>query len=103
MQQVYSFDPLANITNSNLILGGEALLWTEQAGPENLDPIAWPRAASVAEVFWTGATLPSGKAANVAEALPRLHDVRYRFVQRGINAINLQPYWCAVRPDACDL
>lgn len=29
---------------------GEQLLWTEQSGPENLDPIVWPRAASSAEV-----------------------------------------------------
>jgi len=25
-------------------------LWTEQAGPQNLDPIVWPRAAVSAEV-----------------------------------------------------
>lgn len=29
---------------------GEHLLWTEQSGPSNLDPIMWPRAASSAEV-----------------------------------------------------
>ena len=29
---------------------GEQALWTEQSGPENLDPIVWPRAASSAEV-----------------------------------------------------
>ena len=33
---------------------GEQLLWTEQSGPQNLDPIVWPRAAASAEVFWTG-------------------------------------------------
>ena len=31
----------------------EQLLWTEQSGPENLDPIVWPRAASSAEVGHT--------------------------------------------------
>lgn len=81
---------------------GQQLLWTEQSGPQNLEPIAWPRAAASAEVFWTGATLPSGNARNVADALPRLHDLRYRLVQRGVNAISLQPMWCALRPGACD-
>lgn len=35
-------------------------LWSEQSSPENLDSIVWPRLASAAEVFWTGATLPDG-------------------------------------------
>lgn len=76
---------------------GQSLLWTEQSDPSNLDPILWPRAAAVAEVFWTGASR------NVTEALPRLHDVRYRMVQRGVRAIALQPLWCALRPYLCDL
>ncbi|KAG1862633.1 glycoside hydrolase family 20 protein [Suillus subluteus] len=100
----YTFDPLANLTEAQyeLVLGGEQLLWSEQSGPQNVDPIVWPRAASSAEIFWS-AKQPSGAALNVTEALPRLHDVRYRMVQRGINAIPLQPQWCALRPDACDL
>ncbi|KAF8827998.1 hypothetical protein HHX47_DHR4000559 [Lentinula edodes] len=83
---------------------GEQLLWTEQSGPENLDSIVWPRAASSAEIFWTGDTLPDGfdRVGNISEALPRLHDVRYRMVQRGIKAIRLQPEWCALRPQMCD-
>jgi len=99
-QKAYSFDPLANLTSAqtSLVLGGQQALWTEQSGPENLDSIVWPRAVASAEVFWTGASRPS-----VQEALPRLHDVRYRFVQRGVKAINLQPLWCALRPGQCDL
>ncbi|KIP03087.1 glycoside hydrolase family 20 protein [Phlebiopsis gigantea 11061_1 CR5-6] len=104
-QKSYTFDPLANITESqqHLVMGGQQLLWTEQSGPENLDAIAWPRAASSAEVFWTGATLPDGTPRNVSSALPRLHDFRFRMVQRGIRAIPLQPLWCALRPGLCDL
>jgi hexosaminidase len=82
--------------HSHLLLG-QSLLWTEQSDPSNLDPVVWPRAAASAEVFWTGANR------NVTEALPRLHDIRYRMVQRGVRAIALQPEWCAVRPYACDL
>ncbi|EJU02942.1 N-acetylhexosaminidase [Dacryopinax primogenitus] len=104
-QKAYSFDPLQNLTASqySLVLGGQQLLWTEQSGPENVDPIIWPRAAASAEVFWTGANGPDGLPRNSSEALERLHDVRYRMVARGINAINLQPEWCALRPGECNL
>ncbi|KLO15933.1 beta-hexosaminidase [Schizopora paradoxa] len=103
-QKIYSFDPLANLTadEASLVLGGQIPLWSEQSGPENLDSIAWPRTASAAEVFWTGGTLDD-PLRNLSSALPRLHDVRYRMVQRGVNAIHLQPEFCALRPGACDL
>ncbi|KAH9990282.1 N-acetylhexosaminidase [Russula vinacea] len=98
-QNAYTFDPTANLsaTEAKLVLGGQQLLWTEQSGPENLDPIVWPRAAASAEVFWTG---PGG---DVRTALPRLHELGYRFRRRGVRAISLQPEWCALRPFACDL
>ncbi|KAL4256946.1 Beta-hexosaminidase [Pleurotus pulmonarius] len=98
-QKSYSFDPTASLTadQANLVLGGQHLLWTEQSGPENLDPVVWPRAASSAELFWTG------PGQNAGAALPRLHDVAYRMRRRGVNAIALQPQWCALRPGACDL
>lgn len=96
---------MANISASqaHLVLGGQSLLWAEQSGPDNLDTIVWPRAAASAEVFWTGGKLPDGTAVSTKEALPRLHDIRYRMVQRGVKAVNLQPHWCALRPDKCDL
>lgn len=39
----YSFDPYANLSadQEHLVLGGQALLWSEQADPNNLDAIAW--------------------------------------------------------------
>ncbi|EKM49790.1 glycoside hydrolase family 20 protein [Phanerochaete carnosa HHB-10118-sp] len=104
-QKSYTFDPYANISESmqHLVLGGQQLLWTEQSSPENMDSIIWPRAASSAEVFWTGATLPDGSPRNGSSALPRLHDFRFRMVQRGVRAIPLQPLWCALRPGLCNL
>jgi hexosaminidase len=103
-QKAYTFNPLANITSAqtSLVLGGEQLLWSEQSGPENIDSIVWPRAAASAEIFWTGAKLPDGTPLNVKSALSRLHDIRYRMVQRGIKAINLQPQWCALRDGQCN-
>jgi len=98
-QYSYSFDPTANLTDAQaeLVLGGQHLLWTEQSSPSNLDPIVWPRAASSAELFWSGPGL------NISTALPRLHDLSFRFQQRGVNTIPLQPLWCALRPGVCDL
>ncbi|KAJ7626592.1 N-acetylhexosaminidase [Mycena polygramma] len=98
-QHAYTFDPVANLTSAQAerVLGGQSLLWTEQSGPENLDSTTWPRAASTAELFWSG---PGG---DVEKALPRLHEEVYRFRQRGVAANALQPEWCALRPGACDL
>ncbi|KAF9464152.1 N-acetylhexosaminidase [Collybia nuda] len=98
-QKAYSFNPVANLTaeQSALVLGGQHLLWTEQSSPHNMDPVIWPRAASSAELFWSG---PGG---DVGKALPRLHDVSFRFNQRGVKTIALQPLWCALRAGACDL
>ncbi|KAK0487111.1 N-acetylhexosaminidase [Armillaria novae-zelandiae] len=97
-QKAYSFDPTANLTEeqSKLVLGGQHLLWTEQSSPSNLDPVVWPRAGASAEIFW------SGPGRNGTEALSRLHDVAFRFNQRGVAAIALQPLWCALRPGSCD-
>ena len=79
------------------MLGGQQLLWTEQASQNNIDSIVWPRAAASAEVFW------SGRGGDTKAALARLHDLAYRIIKRGVNAIALQPEWCALRPNACDI
>ncbi|KAF8195383.1 glycoside hydrolase family 20 protein [Pholiota molesta] len=104
-QKAYTFDPLASLTEAQTSLSlvvCQQLLWTEQSGPENMDSIIWPRAAASAEIFWTGPTLPDGSPLNGTTALPRLHDVRFRMVQRGIGAIALQPQWCALRDGQCN-
>jgi hexosaminidase len=77
----------------------------------NLESVMWPRAAALAEVFWTGAgdgEYPRSKFIMTSsdsklmigsvEAYPRMHDVRYRMVDRGVRAEPLQPHWCALRP-----
>ena len=81
-------------------------MWTELSSPQNLDPITWPRAAASAEVFWSFpvSTTNSSEALNTSatNALARMHDVRYRMVQRGVNAIVIQAEWCALRDGLCN-
>ena len=89
--------------SAHALVAGQQLLWTEQSDANNLDPIVWPRAATSAEIFWTGAKQPNGAPLDGTEAMPRLHEMRYRMVQRGIKAIALQPQWCALRPGLCNL
>lgn len=102
-ERIYSFDPTANVTaeQQHLVMGGQTLLWSEQSDPSNLDPFSWPRAAAAAEVFWTGAKHGIGQARSAKEALPRLHEWRFRAVERGVKAIPLQPEWCARHPGKC--
>jgi N-acetyl-beta-hexosaminidase len=33
---------------------GQASLWTEQTDSMNMETVMWPRAAALAELFWTG-------------------------------------------------
>ncbi|TRM56960.1 glycoside hydrolase family 20 protein [Schizophyllum amplum] len=81
---------------ASLVMGGQQLLWTEQVGPESLDSTV------SAETFWT-ATQPDGSVLDVNTALPRLHELRYRLLEKGVGAKALQPEWCAMRPFLCNL
>jgi len=55
----YGIDPLAGPAaeltpeQSAHILGGEACMWAELVGAETVDSRVWPRAAAIAERFWS--------------------------------------------------
>jgi hexosaminidase len=56
----YAVDPLggpdaANLTpeQASRIMGGEACMWSELAGPETVDSRIWPRTAAIAERLWS--------------------------------------------------
>lgn len=54
----YRNDPLSLETEltreeKNLVLGGEAVMWSEFVSPENIDSRIWPRTAAIAERLWS--------------------------------------------------
>jgi hexosaminidase len=55
----YKVDPMEGETaglaeeQKSRILGGEACMWAEYVAPENVDSRIWPRAAAIAERFWS--------------------------------------------------
>jgi hexosaminidase len=56
--QHYLNDPIPenaplSAEEQKLILGGEATMWSEWVSPETIDSRIWPRAAAIAERFWS--------------------------------------------------
>lgn len=88
--------------NPPLTPPGQASVWAEQTDESNIDSQIWPRAAAFAEVFWTGGGA-KGFPLSAVSATGRLHDIRYRIVDKGVRAIPIQPEWCALRPGLCNL
>lgn len=85
---VYAFDPLAGVPANltQLVLGGEVHLWSEQADGANVDGLLWPRAAAAAEVLWSGRHDTAGQNRSEVDAAPRLAEMRERMVLGGVQA-----------------
>lgn len=63
----------------DLLLGGEACMWTEYADETNVIQQSWPQASAVAEVLWS-------RAGNTTEAAARLEEHVCRMRRRGVPA-----------------
>ncbi|KAJ4457813.1 putative Beta-hexosaminidase subunit A1 [Paratrimastix pyriformis] len=65
--------------NANLILGGEACMWAEQA---SFDERVWPRSGATAERLWS----PAAATSDLKAAAPRLDMMSCRMKRRGIHS-----------------
>lgn len=56
IHSLVSFDPYKGVKTSqrHLVLGGETVLWSETTDETNVDSKIWPRAAAIAEIYWSG-------------------------------------------------
>ncbi|KOC64317.1 Chitooligosaccharidolytic beta-N-acetylglucosaminidase, partial [Habropoda laboriosa] len=100
-QKIYDNSPLKILgsqrleSKKNLILGGEAALWTEQADSATIDAKIWPRAAALGERLWAEPN------STWIHAVQRMLRHRERYVKRGITAESLQPEWCLQNQGHC--
>jgi hexosaminidase len=54
MKKTYSYDPMPEGIDPNLVLGNQGNLWTEQLQTmRNVQYMTWPRAAAIAESSWS--------------------------------------------------
>jgi hexosaminidase len=63
-----------------LVLGGEATMWSEWVTPETIDSRIWPRTAAIAERLWSPATIR-----DVPEMYRRLAIVSQRLEESGLH------------------
>ncbi len=80
----YLNDPLPpdsplDMSEQELILGGEATMWAEFVSPEIIDSRIWPRTAAIAERFWS-----SGSIRDVDEMYRRLKITSFRLEELGL-------------------
>ncbi|CAH2991416.1 unnamed protein product [Chilo suppressalis] len=95
-QKVYDNSPAAMaLHHKDLILGGEAALWSEQSDASTLDNRLWPRAAALAERLWAEPAL------TWRDAEYRMLHARERLVRMGIQADSIQPEWCYQNEGYC--
>ncbi|XP_077296099.1 beta-hexosaminidase 1 isoform X2 [Arctopsyche grandis] len=95
-QKVYDNSPKQMAgAHGNLILGGEAALWAEQADTSNLDNRLWPRAGAMAERLWAEPNTTWRSAER------RMLHYRERLVNMGVLADSLQPEWCYQNEGYC--
>jgi hexosaminidase len=83
-KELYNCDPHkfnGSPQQKELVLGGEAAMWSEYVDSGNVVSRVYPRASAMAEKLWSDESLT-----DTVEAARRLEEFRCRLVRRGISA-----------------
>ncbi len=88
----YLNDPLPAGTDlspdeEDLILGGEATMWSEIIDTETIDSRIWPRTAAIAERFWSPASVR-----DVDDMYRRIKVFSYQLEELGLTHLKNAPY-----------
>ncbi|KAK9684152.1 hypothetical protein RND81_10G190100 [Saponaria officinalis] len=87
-ETVYNAEPLkgiSNVTEQQMILGGEVCTWGERVDTSDIFQTIWPRAAAAAERLWSNREVISSR--NITQTiLPRLQYFRCLLNMRGVQA-----------------
>lgn len=83
LSRVLAFDPIPpglDSSAANLILGGEANIWTEYITTANFDPMVFPRLLGMSQALWSGAPVDTASwlAQLRTREIPRLEVIGVR-------------------------
>lgn len=97
-ESLYMYRPWADapLSSKDLILGGEACLWTDTVSGDKIDYLVWPQAAALAGRLWSDPHV-----SDLSNATMRMSFFRERLVERGIKASPIGPKWCYQNPGMC--
>lgn len=103
-QRIYDYDFELNQTDAQLkhIIGASAPLWSEQVDDTIISGKAWPRAAALGELVWSGNKDPKTGKKRTTEFTQRFFNFREYLVALGIPATPVTSKYCLQHPHACD-
>ncbi|KAI8563771.1 hypothetical protein RHMOL_Rhmol03G0134700 [Rhododendron molle] len=97
---VYNAEPLegiSDVSEQQLVLGGEVCMWGETADASVVQQTIWPRAAAAAERLWSKREAISTRNINIT-ALPRLEYFRCLLTRRGVPAAPVTNFYARSPP-----
>lgn len=96
---IYSLEPTDHIPEEDgSVLGGEVSAWSELFTEFNIHAKVWPRAASLAERYWS--PKPTGKV-DLVGLQQRLNALNQVLMQQGIPSSPITGRYCEINVEHC--